>query len=60
MSFVLVFIAMLAIVAAMSVGVMFGRRPIQGSCGGLGRLGIDAECEICGGSPARCAEARDS
>jgi hypothetical protein len=60
MSFVLVFIAMLAIVAAMSVGVMFGRRPIQGSCGGLGQLGIDAECEICGGSPARCAETRDS
>ncbi len=60
MSFLLVFIAMLAIVAAMSVGVMFGRRPIQGSCGGLGQLGIDTRCEICGGSPARCAEARDS
>ncbi len=60
MSFVLVFIAMLAIVAAMSVGVMFGRPPIKGSCGGLGQLGIDAECEICGGSPARCAEARDA
>ena len=60
MSFVLVFIAMLAIVAAMAVGVMFGRRPIQGSCGGLGQLGIDAECEICGGSRARCAETRDS
>ncbi len=60
MSFVLVFIAMLAIVAAMSVGVMFGRRPIKGSCGGLGQLGFDAECEICGGSPARCAESRDA
>ncbi len=60
MSFGLAFIALLAIVAAMAVGVMFGRRPIQGSCGGLGQLGIDAECEICGGSPARCAETRDS
>ena len=60
MSFVLAFIALLAIVAAMAVGVMFGRRPNQGSCGGLGQLGIDAECEICGGSPARCAETRDS
>ncbi|TDJ24523.1 MAG: (Na+)-NQR maturation NqrM [Gammaproteobacteria bacterium] len=58
MSFVLVFIAMLAIVAAMSVGVMFGRRPIQGSCGGLGQLGIDAECDMCGGSPTRCADSR--
>ena len=58
MSFVLVFIAMLAIVAAMAVGVMFGRRPIQGSCGGLGQLGIDAECEICGGDSAKCKELR--
>lgn len=58
MSFVLAFLAMLTIVAAMSVGVVFGRRPIRGSCGGLGALGIDAECEICGGNSDRCAETR--
>lgn len=59
MSFVLVFIAMLASVAAMSIGVMLGRRPIQGSCGGLGALGVDAECKLCGGIATRCADARD-
>lgn len=60
MSFVLGFVAMLAIVAAMSIGVMFGREPIRGSCGGLGRLGIDAECKLCGGNPSRCADVRSN
>ena len=58
MSFVLVFLIMLSAVAAMAVGVMFGREPIRGSCGGLGQVGIDADCELCGGSASRCAEAR--
>ncbi|MEM7220511.1 MAG: (Na+)-NQR maturation NqrM [Pseudomonadota bacterium] len=51
---VLAFGIMLIIVAGMAVGVLFGRRPISGSCGGLAGLGLDAECEICGGNPARC------
>jgi len=33
---------------------MCGRAPIKGSCGGLGAVGIDQECEICGGDPQRC------
>ncbi len=45
---------MLLIVAAMAVGVILGRKPIQGSCGGLAALGIDGECEICGGRPEDC------
>jgi hypothetical protein len=45
---------MLIVVAGMAIGVVCGRRPIAGSCGGLGALGIDAECEICGGDRARC------
>ena len=51
---VLAFGIMLLIVAGMAIGVVFGRRPISGSCGGLASVGIDAECEICGGNPARC------
>lgn len=53
------FVFMLIVIGAMAVGVMFGRKPISGSCGGLGQLGIDAECEICGGSPARCESSRN-
>ena len=33
-------------IAAMSVGVMAGRQPIKGSCGGLNNGG----CELCSGN----------
>lgn len=52
--------AMLMIIGGMAVGVMFGRSPIKGSCGGMSAVGIDAECEICGGNPARCDSNLDS
>ncbi|MFW6092765.1 MAG: (Na+)-NQR maturation NqrM [Pseudomonadota bacterium] len=58
MTMVLAFLFMLAIVTAMSVGVMMGRKPIAGSCGGMQNLGIGSECEICGGNPAACDSAR--
>ena len=54
MTFVLALLVFMAIVAAMAVGVIFGRAPIKGSCGGLGAVGIDQECEICGSDPQRC------
>ena len=44
------------VIAGMAVGVMAGRQPIKGSCGGMGALGIDTACEICGGDPKRCDE----
>lgn len=51
---VLAFLLTLALVAAMAVGVLFGRKPISGSCGGMKALGMDMACEICGGDPNRC------
>ena len=50
----LAFPVMLLLVAGMAVGVMFGRKPISGSCGGMKALGMNMECEICGGDPDRC------
>lgn len=44
------------VMAAMAVGVLMGREPIKGSCGGMGALGIDTSCDICGGDPRRCDE----
>lgn len=38
----------------MSVGVLLGRKPIKGSCGGMSALGMDTACDICGGNTAKC------
>ena len=54
MIFLISFIVFAFILAAMAVGVIAGREPIKGSCGGIGALGIDQSCEICGGDPQRC------
>ena len=48
------FFVMLTLVVAMSVGVIFGRQPIAGSCGGMKALGMEMECEVCGGDPQMC------
>lgn len=54
--FLTVFAAFLFITAIMAVGVIFGRKPIAGSCGGVGRAlnEKDYECPICGDDPERC------
>ncbi len=54
MTLLLTFGFMLLLMTAMAIGVIFGRRPITGSCGGIGALGMDAECDFCGGNPAKC------
>lgn len=53
-TFLAVLALMLIVVAAMSVGVMFGRQPIKGSCGGMAAIGMEAECDVCGGDKTRC------
>ena len=48
------FFFMVIMVGAMAIGVLMGRKPISGSCGGMKALGMDVECEICGGNPSLC------
>ena len=43
-TFVLSFLVLALAVAGMSVGVLFGRAPIRGSCGGLGNGGSCSSC----------------
>ena len=52
--FLVVFPVMLLLVAAMATGVIFGRKPIAGTCGGLNMMGEDGVCELCGGRPEAC------
>jgi hypothetical protein len=52
----IIFLILMLIVAAMSVGVLFGKKPITGTCGGLANLEPGRECELCGGNPSKCIE----
>ena len=46
------------LITGMAVGVLLGRKPISGSCGGVGAaLGEkDYSCEICGGDIKKCED----
>ena len=57
-TFLLVLLIVVLLIAGMSVGVIFGRKPISGTCGGIGALGISASCDICGGNTQKCEESR--
>ena len=48
---------MLMVMLLMSVGVLLGRKPVQGSCGGLNTIDGLSECEICGGDSSKCEQA---
>lgn len=52
----LVFGIMALIMGAMAVGVIMGRKPIAGSCGGLNQIGMKDGCDICGGKDEVCEE----
>ncbi|OMH33700.1 (Na+)-NQR maturation NqrM [Motiliproteus sp. MSK22-1] len=57
METVILAVVVLAIfILAMSVGVIMGRKPIKGSCGGVGAaLGEkDYICPVCGDDPDKC------
>ncbi len=60
MTILLAFLVTLAIICVMAVGVIFGRKPITGSCGGMKALGMEMECEVCGGDPGRCESTQTS
>ena len=50
------------LITAMAVGVLMGRKPISGSCGGVGAALGEANysCDICGGDPNKCDEQSQS
>lgn len=48
-------IVVFVLVGLMSVGVIMGREPIKGSCGGINAL-EQGNCSLCGGDPDKCDE----
>ena len=54
--FLVSFLLIALVMAGMAIGVIMGRGPLKGSCGGMGALGIDTACDICGGNPQLCEE----
>ncbi len=55
-TFILTLLLFLLVVAGMAIGVILSNKPIKGSCGGMGALGMDTACDICGGNPRVCEE----
>lgn len=55
---IITFFALLLVIIGMSVGVLMGRKPLKGSCGGVGKaLGNeDYVCDLCGNDESKCEE----
>ena len=56
LTLVLTIIIIGLLIAGMSIGVILQKKPIKGTCGGLNALGMDTDCEICGGDRSKCDE----
>lgn len=54
LTFLISFLVIMAVIVGMSLGVMNGRAPISGSCGGLN----GGRCELCAGT-GRCRKERE-
>lgn len=53
-TFIAVFVVMVLFVLFMAVGVIFARKPITGSCGGMAAVGMESACDVCGGDKKKC------
>lgn len=55
---VVTLVIMLFVALALSISVLLGRKPVSGSCGGVGKALGDPNyvCDLCGGDEAKCAE----
>ena len=53
-TFLIVFATMVIFIGLMSVGLLMGRKPIAGSCGGMSALGMEVACDVCKGDKTLC------
>jgi hypothetical protein len=59
--FGLALVLVLLLITGMAIGVIMGRKPISGSCGGVAAALGEKEytCDICGGDPNKCENQDD-
>lgn len=56
-TFLLAVVLVMVLIAGMSIGVIFGRKPISGSCGGVGnQVGGGSGCSVCGRESGSCED----
>ena len=53
---ILSFVVVCLAVSGLAAGILMGRKPIQGSCGGLNNFTEGGGCELCGGSRDKCED----
>lgn len=54
MEIVLTLLVFLLFFAAMALGLILRKKPLQGSCGGVAALMGDKQCQFCGNDPSQC------
>ena len=59
-TFLVTFLIISLVMAGLALGVMMGRKPIGGSCGGLGKLGLECEAGCEKPCPRREARMREA
>ncbi|HQV80349.1 MAG: (Na+)-NQR maturation NqrM [Moraxellaceae bacterium] len=52
--FLVSLVAIVLMIVLMAVGVMMGKEPLKGTCGGLNRIMGDRDCPVCGGDTQKC------
>ena len=62
-AFVVVFLIFVLVMLGMAVGVICGRKPIAGSCGGISNLGMERACgcvDVCKNEEEQKQKMQDS
>lgn len=62
-TFIAVFVVLMLVVIGMGIGVIFGRPPLKGSCGGLGNVGVERACgctDVCANEVQKDAQNQPS
>ena len=54
MEYGLAFVVFILFFVALSIGLLFKNKPLQGSCGGVNKLMGNSKCSLCGGNVNAC------